>query len=74
MPSAMAEGTMPAAMAMVVITIGRARLRPASTMAVSRSTPARICSTAKSTSMMAFLVTTPISIRIPMTTGIEIGM
>ena len=53
---------------------GRARLRPASTMAVTRSTPLAISSTAKSTSMMAFFVTRPISIRMPITTGIEMGM
>ena len=73
-PIASALGAMPAAIAMVVITIGRARIRPASMMAVVRSTPRRIASMAKSTSMMAFLVTMPISIRMPITTGALIGL
>ena len=42
-------------------------------IAAFRSTPACIASTAKSISMMAFLVTIPISIRMPMTTGVVIG-
>ena len=61
---------MPAAMAMVVMTIGRARFMPASMIASSRGLPSRIDSTANSTSMMAFLVTMPISIRIPIHTGV----
>ena len=64
---------MPPIMAMVVMTMGRARLRPASTIASVRGTPRRISSMAKSTSMMAFLVTMPISIRMPITTGRLIG-
>jgi hypothetical protein len=55
-PRPNADGSMPPIMAMVVITIGRARLRPASTMASSRHTPRPISSMAKSTSMMAFFV------------------
>ena len=57
----------------VVIVMGRARFRPVSMIAVFRSTPPCIASTAKSTSMIAFLVTMPISIRMPMTTGVVIG-
>ena len=72
--SASAEGNMPPTMAIVVMMIGRARLRPASTMASARLMPCAICSTAKSTSMIAFLVTMPISIRMPMTTGRLIGL
>ena len=68
-----AAGSMPAIMAMVVMTMGRARLRPASTMASVRPVPRCIDSMAKSTSMMAFLVTMPISIRMPITTGRLIG-
>src|SRR3984957_5019524 len=60
-PNPKADGNMPAAIAIVVITIGRARLRPASTKACVRGVPRPISSTAKSTSMMAFLVTMPIS-------------
>ena len=71
--SASADGSMPPTMAIVVMTMGRARLRPASTMASLRGTPRRISSTAKSTSMMAFLVTMPMSIRMPMTTGRLMG-
>ena len=72
-PNASALGAMPATIAIVVIMIGRARLRPASMIAVVRSTPPCIASMAKSTSMIAFLVTMPISIRMPMTTGVVIG-
>src|SRR5579859_3251701 len=68
-PKASALGIMPAIMAMVVITIGRARFMPASIMASSRFLPAWIASIANSTSMMAFLVTMPISIRMPIHTG-----
>ena len=60
---------MPATMASVVMTMGRARLAPASRIASRAGTPRRTASTAKSTSMMAFFVTIPISIRKPMTTG-----
>ncbi len=73
-PRPSAEGNMPAAIAIVVITIGRARLRPASTSASSRGVPRPTSSTAKSTSMIAFLVTMPISIRMPITTGIDIAL
>jgi hypothetical protein len=57
---------MPATMASVVMTMGRARLRPASITASMRSTPLATSSTAKSTSMIAFLVTRPMSISSPM--------
>src|SRR3954447_1806427 len=60
---------MPATIATVVIMIGRVRLSAACVIAVVRSAPACIASIAKSSSMMAFLVTIPISIRIPITTG-----
>ena len=72
-PNANALGIMPAVMAMVVITMGRARFWPASMMAVARSTPMCIASIAKSTSMFAFLVTMHISMRMPITTGVVIG-
>ena len=68
-----ATGNMPATIATVVITIGRARLWPASRSAVIRSLPARISSIAKSTSRIEFLATMPISIRKPMTTGSDNG-
>src|SRR6202035_379345 len=68
--AARADGIMPAAIAMVVMTIGRARFMPASMIASSRGLPSRIDSTANSTSMMAFLVTMPISIRMPIHTGV----
>ncbi len=64
---------MPPTIAMVVMMIGRARLRPASTMASAARHARAISSIAKSTSMIAFLVTMPISIRMPMTTGRLIG-
>ncbi|MNI00408.1 hypothetical protein D3C73_532060 [compost metagenome] len=70
-PTPMADGSMPADMAIEVMMIGLARLRPASTMAWTRSSPCRFISMAKSTSRMAFLVTIPISIRMPMRTGME---
>ena len=53
-PKAKALGAMPATIAIVVIVMGRARFRPASMIAVVRSTPPCIASTAKSTSMIAF--------------------
>src|SRR6185437_3980696 len=69
-PTASALGVMPATIAIVVITIGRARFMPASTIASSRGLPARSASIANSTSMIAFLVTMPISIRMPIHTGV----
>ena len=60
---------MPPHIAMVVMMMGRARLRPASTIASARARPRAISAFAKSTSMIAFFVTTPISMSIPMTTG-----
>ena len=69
-PNASADGIMPAAIAIVVMTIGRARFMPASMIASSRGLPSWIDSTANSTSMMAFLVTMPISIRMPIHTGV----
>ena len=61
---------MPATMATVVITIGRARFCPASMIAAERGCRRRIASMANSTSMMAFFVTMPISIRMPIHTGV----
>ena len=61
---------MPATIAIVVITIGRARFMPASIIASSRVMPSWIASMANSTSMMAFLVTMPISISMPIHTGV----
>ena len=70
-PMPKADGNMPAPMASVVMIMGLARLWPASTIASTRSMPCFTRSTAKSTSMMPFLATMPISINMPMTTGIE---
>ena len=70
-PTPRAEGNMPADMAMEVITMGRARLWPASTTAARRSMPRARISMAKSISRMAFLDTIPISISIPISTGID---
>ncbi len=64
---------MPATMATVVMTMGRARLCPASSMASRRGLPARISSMAKSTRRMEFFATMPMSIRIPITTGSDNG-
>ncbi len=69
----MAVGTIPAVIATVVMTIGWARLCPASVMAVSLSVPVFISSIAKSISRMEFFDTMPSSIRMPIITGIEIG-
>ena len=65
---------MPADMAIEVMTMGRARLWPASTIASKRSMPRCIISIAKSTSRIAFLVTMPISIRMPISTGIDTAL
>ena len=73
-PAPMADGNMPADIAIDVITMGRARLWPASTIASSRPMPWRIISIAKSTSRMAFLVTMPINIRMPIKTGMETAL
>jgi hypothetical protein len=73
-PQPAATGSMPAIMATVVITMGRARLCPASRIAVSRGLPARISSMAKSTSRIEFLATMPISISNPITTEMENGL
>jgi multidrug efflux pump subunit AcrB len=73
-PTPSAEGSIPADMAIEVITIGRARLRPASSIASNRLSPRARISTAKSTSRMAFLVTMPISISTPIRTGIDSGL
>ncbi len=75
--SAKASGTMPKIMASVVIRMGRSRTRAASSRACSRGRPSRIwpvsgslcgprARMAKSTSKMAFLVTSPMSMTTPM--------
>ena len=69
-PNARALGVMPATMASVVMMIGRARFWPASTSAASRSMPASIDVIAKSTIIIAFLVTMPMSIKTPIHTGV----
>src|SRR5580693_6268248 len=53
-PQPIATGIMPATMATVVMTMGRARLCPDSMIAAMRVFPARISSMAKSTSKMEF--------------------
>jgi hypothetical protein len=70
-PTPSAEGSMPADIAMEVITMGRARLCPASITGLKRSIPCARISMAKSIKRMAFLVTIPISIRMPISTGID---
>ena len=72
--SMVVQGSMPADMAIEVITIGRARLWPASISAATRSMPWARISMAKSTSRIAFLVTIPISIRMPISTGIDMAL
>ena len=62
---------MPATIAIVVITIGWARLWPASMIAVIVSTPLPISSSAKSISRIEFLATMPSSISSPMKTGMD---
>ena len=64
-------GIMPATIATVVITIGWARLCPASMIASSLGTPWFIMSTAKSTSKIEFLATMPNSMSTPISTGNE---
>ena len=62
---ASASGSMPKTMAMVVMMIGRMRIRPACSTASTMPAPALRAWLAKSTSRMAFLVTRPISITRP---------
>ena len=69
----MAVGSMPATIATVVITIGWARLCPASQIASFFAIPWFIISTAKSTRRIEFFATMPKSIRIPMRTNSEMG-
>jgi hypothetical protein len=64
--SAKASGTMPKTIASVVIRIGRSRTRAACSRACVRSMPASRDRMAKSTSRMAFFVTSPISMTMPM--------
>ena len=71
-PQPKAMGTMPAPMAMVVMTMGRARLLQASTMASSRDMPCtRWASMAYSTKRMEFLVAMPMSMIKPINEGME---
>ena len=63
---AKASGTMPKIMARVVIRMGRRRTRAASSSAAPRSMPSSRARLAKSTSKMAFLVTSPMSMITPM--------
>ena len=64
-PIANASGSMPKIIASVVITIGRRRVEPALTSASLRERPSRRAWFAKSTSRIAFLVTSPISMISP---------
>lgn len=66
-----ATGNMPAPIAIVVMTIGRARLWQASTSASKRAMPCRRDMIAYSTRRMEFLDTTPISNISPIIAGIE---
>ena len=71
-PSPRATGSMPAPMAMVVMTMGRARLRQASRMASRRGRPrSRRATMAYSTRRMEFLVTMPMSMRMPIIEDME---
>ena len=63
---ARAIGSMPNTVAAAVIRIGRSRTRPASTSASSSFEPAARSALAKSTSKIAALVTSPISMMMPM--------
>src|SRR5271156_2485853 len=60
-----ASGSAPNSAAKVVIMIGRKRRRQASSIASRVSRPARSASSAKSTIMMAFFLTMPISNKTP---------
>jgi hypothetical protein len=72
LPMPMAIGNMPAPIATVVITIGRARLRQASSSASSRVMPrSRRAMIAYSTSRIEFLVATPMSMIRPIIAGID---
>ena len=65
-PAPSAIGSVPISAASVVIMIGRKRMRQASRIASSGAAPARCRCSAKSIIMMAFFLTMPISIRMPM--------
>ena len=65
-PAPSAIGTAPSAAARVVMMIGRKRMRAASRIAVSASTPSRRRTSAKSIIMIAFFFTMPINSRMPM--------
>ena len=68
-----AIGSMPAPIAIVVMTIGRARFEHASISASKRDMPCScIAITAYSTSRIEFFVTMPISISMPISDGTDI--
>src|SRR5712692_5769156 len=60
-PVPIAVGTMPIAIAKLVMRMGRSRRGPALSSASSTGSPSRMCCSAPSTRRMAFLVTRPIS-------------
>ena len=64
---------MPAPMATVVTMMGWARFSQASTSACVRSMPPRRATSAYSTSRIEFLVTMPMSIRMPMVAGSDMA-
>ena len=64
-PIANASGSMPKIIASVVMTIGRRRVVPALSSASLRDMPSRRAWFVKSTSRIAFLVTSPISMMRP---------
>jgi hypothetical protein len=71
-PKPSAIGNMPAPIAMVVMMIGRARLRQASSRASQRSRPrSRRAMMAYSTSRIEFFVAMPISMIMPIMAGID---
>ena len=69
-----AVGTMPAVIATVVMTIGWARLWPASIIASNLGTPFCISSIAKSIRRIEFLLTIPRSMSTPISTGMDTGV
>lgn len=64
-PRARASGSMPKIMDREGLAIGRSLVRAAFCRAAFRSTPAARCCLVKSTSNMAFLLTNPISMMMP---------
>ena len=68
-PRPMADGSMPRIMAMVVIRMGRRRIGPAFSTASFTLMPSRTYWLVRSTSRIAFLVTSPINITTPIMAG-----